>query len=168
MTPLPGRETAPGTRARSRFRPRRRLIAWDEVLDAEAAGDARTALAPDTAVMRWRDFLPDPPGLVAHDVVLTPLTALYLDYRWPDALERVYTYNPPSAGPLHVLGAQGNMWTGFPPARLEAGVDAHVFPRLLAIAELTWTSQDRRDFADFETRRAAHTERLDRLGVARE
>ena len=60
------------------------------------------------------------------------------------------------------------MWTGLQTARSEAGVDTHVFPRLLAIAELTWTPQARREFADFETRRLSHTERLDRLGVIRE
>lgn len=40
----------------------RTLIGWDEVLAAAAHGDARTDLAPASAIMRWRDFAPDPPG----------------------------------------------------------------------------------------------------------
>jgi hypothetical protein len=42
-----------------------------------------------------------------------------------------------------------------------------VFPKLLAIAELTWSAPARRDFVDFESRRARHERRLDLLGVAR-
>jgi len=147
------------------------LLAWDEVRSEEIAGGPDHALSPSTTIMHWRDFLPAPPGLFDRNVVQTPFTALYLDYtRRP--LENVYAYEPVPAGlsaeqQAHVLGAQGNMWTGFPQGRTEERVDLHVFPKLLAIAEMTWSPRERRDFADFERRRDALTTRLDALGVAR-
>jgi hexosaminidase len=57
------------------------------------------------------------------------------------------------------------MWTGFPQQRSLERIDIHVFPKLLAIAELTWSAAERRDFSDFESRRRAHERRLSLLGV---
>ena len=59
------------------------------------------------------------------------------------------------------------MWTGFPQQRSLERIDVHLFPKVLAIAELTWSARARRDFADFESRRSTHERRLDRLGVTR-
>lgn len=147
-------------------------VVWDDVLpSAGAAADARTQLASDALVMHWRDFPVSPDGLHDRDVVEAPFSALYLDYKGTP-LTRTYGFEPVPPGitpeqALRVRGAQGNMWTQFSSSRSQAGLDGHVFPRLLAIAELTWSSREQRDFADFEVRRQAHTVRLDVLGVAR-
>lgn len=147
------------------------LLAWDEVRSEEIAGGERTALSDSVTIMHWRDYLPAPPGLYERDVVQTPFSALYLDYR-RRTLQDVYAYEPVPGGlsaaeAAHVLGAQGNMWTGFPQGRTEERVDLHVFPKLLAIAELTWSPRERRDFADFAGRVERLTPRLDLLGVQR-
>lgn len=151
----------------------RRLVGWDEVLDAQAAGDQRTRLAGDTVVMRWRAILPDPPGLYDRDVVFSPFPQLYFDYRWENGLAGAYAFEPAPealapAQAARVLGVQANMWTGWPGGRTEAGVDLHVFPRLLAVAETGWTPRALRDVADFQRRVAGQAARLDVLGVARE
>lgn len=147
----------------------RTLIGWDEVLDAAAHGDARTELAPATAIMRWRDYAPDPPGLYDRPVVQTPFSALYLDYyRFP--LARAYAFEPApddltAAQRANVLGVQANMWTGYPPQRSEQRVDQYAFPKLAALAEVAWSDPGRRDLADFLARYPALEQRLVALGV---
>jgi hexosaminidase len=147
----------------------RTLIAWDEALEATTHGDDRTLLSAGTALMHWRNFLPDAADLYDHPVVQTPFTALYLDY-YSVPLERTYTYEPVPDGltpaqEANVLGAQGNMWTGFAPQRTEERVDAYVFPRLAALAEIAWSPRDRRDYDDFLARYVEHKRRLEYLGV---
>ena len=135
------------------------LLAWDEVLAAEEAGDAATRLSPSATIMRWRDWMPEPALLFERDVVQTPFTALYLDYL-ATTLERTYTYEPVPDGltpgqEARVLGVQGNMWTGFEVGRSEEAVDRHVFPKLLAVAETGWSARERRDWENFRARLAA-------------
>ncbi len=148
------------------------LIGWDEILEASNHGDQSTRLSDAAAVMHWRDFLQEPPaGLFDRDVVQTPFTSLYFDYLFV-APRKTYEFEPVPDGATpeqarHVLGVQGNMWTGFAPGRSEAGVDRHTFPKLLAVAETGWSAKERRSWDDFATRLPAHEERLDRLGVER-
>ncbi|MEU8650465.1 beta-N-acetylhexosaminidase [Streptomyces sp. NPDC048737] len=155
----------------------RRLIGWDEILEG--------GLAEGAAVSSWRGRAG---GIAAaragHDVVMCPEQQVYLDHRqdggadepvpigYVRGLEDVYRFEPvpPELTPdeaRHVLGAQANVWT----EAMEdaARVDYQVFPRLAAFAEVAWSplpAPERRDFADFERRMAAHYERLDALGVA--
>ena len=63
----------------------------------------------------------------------------------------------------HVLGAQGNLWTEYVPNPKHA--EYMLFPRLSALAEVTWTPRAGRDFADFTRRLAGHFRRLDALDV---
>lgn len=147
----------------------RTLVAWDEALAAATHGDQRSQLAPGSAIMHWRNFLPAPADLYDHPVVQTPFTALYLDY-YSVPLERTYAYEPVPDGltptqEANVLGAQGNMWTGYPAQRTEERVDAYVFPRLAALAELAWSARERREYDDFVARYAVHKRRLEYLGV---
>jgi hexosaminidase len=145
------------------------LIGWDEILDAAAHGTGPTALAPDTVIMRWRNFMPDPAELYDRPVVQTPFSALYLDY-YQFPLARAYAYEPVPAGltaaqEANVLGAQGNMWTGYAAQRSEARIDQYAFPKLAALAELAWSARERRDYDDFLRRYALHERRLEMLGV---
>jgi hexosaminidase len=147
----------------------RRMIAWDEALENEAPDTPSERLSSDAAFMFWRDFMAAPDRLYERDVVLAPFSQLYLDY--PTRLERVYEFDPAPASltaeqAAHVLGAEAAMWTGYPNARTEEGVEKGIFPRLLALAELSWTPQALRDGADFSRRVEGQRRRLDMLGVA--
>jgi hypothetical protein len=62
-----------------------------------------------------------------------------------------------------VLGAQANIWTHI--ARTEVEVDRQVLPRLLALAEVTWTPRARKDWPDFRRRLATQKARLSTMGV---
>jgi len=50
----------------------------------------------------------------------------------------------------HVLGAQGNVWTEY--MTNESKVEYMVLPRIAALAEVLWSTTDKRNFADFEKR----------------
>ena len=152
----------------------RRLVGWDEILEG--------GLAPDATVMSWRGIKG---GIAAarmgHDVVMTPGTHCYLNMKQaPGAdepghagshvvtLEKVYSYEPTPAEltpaeAKHILGAQGNVWTEYIATPKE--VEYMVFPRMCALAEVTWTPAPLRDWNDFLSRLEVHQQRLDAMGV---
>lgn len=152
----------------------RRLIGWDEILEG--------GLAPNAVVMSWRG---EKGGIEAaragHDVVMTPTRYTYFDYyqsretdREPLAiggylpLEDVYSYEPvpreiPPEYAQHVLGAQGQLWTEY--LKTPGQVEYMAFPRLTALAEVTWTPRDRKDYQEFLERLSVHLERLRILDV---
>jgi hexosaminidase len=151
----------------------RRLIGWDEILEG--------GLAPEATVMSWRGVSG---GIAAaqqgHDVIMTPTSAAYFDYSQGDPalepfgaggnlpLERVYAFEPvpPELTPdqaKHILGAQGNVWTEY--IATTDRLEWMVFPRMLAMAEVTWSPASARDWESFIRRLPGALAALDRLGV---
>jgi len=152
----------------------RRLIGWDEILEG--------GLAQNATVMSWRGISG---GIAAakadHDVVMAPTTYTYLDYYQsrdhstePKSiggfipLEAVYGYEPipgeltPSQA-THILGVQGQLWAEYIPNFKH--VEYMAWPRLCAIAEITWSPLKGKDFSDFKKRLGVHLERLKVLDV---
>lgn len=153
----------------------RRIVGWDEILEG--------GLAPNAVVMSWRGERGGIESAKAgHDVVMSPSEYTYFDYyqsrdqaREPQAfprgfvpLETVYGYEPipkdlPAKYAHHVLGTQGQLWSEYMPT--SAQVEYMAFPRLCALAEVTWSPREHRDFADFLGRLRSHLTRLDALDV---
>jgi hexosaminidase len=151
----------------------RRLIGWDEILEG--------GLPPSASVMSWRGEKGAVDAANAgHDVVLSPAPTLYFDSLQSDqgdeppgrlsiqTLADVYKYDPMPAAIApkdrgHVLGAQANAWSEYivTPDQL----DHLLFPRAGAIAEMGWTPQAERDFADFLPRIDAQDRRWRRAGA---
>jgi hexosaminidase len=152
----------------------RRLIGWDEILEG--------GLAPEATVMSWRGTSG---GIAAarqgHDVIMSPNAPLYFDHYQGDArfeplaiggfnpLELVYAYEPvpdslTTAEAAHILGAQANLWTEY--LKTPAAIEYMVWPRALALAELTWSSKEARDWESFQARLPNALKSLGRLGVA--
>ena len=151
----------------------RRMIGWDEILEG--------GLAPNATVMSWRGR---DGGIAAaragHDVVMTPTSHTYLDYYQsrdqaaePLAiggflpLDTVYAFEP-TAGlsaedARHVLGAQGQLWSEYLPNPKQ--VEYMAFPRMAAMAEVTWTPAALRDYGNFTARLEPHLIRLGILDV---
>ena len=151
----------------------RQIIGWDEILEG--------GLAPNATVMSWRGISG---GIAAakqgHNVIMTPTSHCYLDY-YQDIgpaeplaiggflpLEKVYSYEPvpeelTEAEARFILGAQGNVWTEYMPT--EGKVEYMAFPRAIAIAELTWTPKEKKNFDGFAARLARHFARLDAHNV---
>lgn len=139
----------------------KKIIGWDEILEG--------GLAPSATVMSWRG---EEGGIAAanldHDAIMTPGSAgLYLDQYQGDSkiepvtiggystLEKVYNYNPiPDALPVEkhhfIKGAQGNNWSEY--MYTPELVEFRVYPRILALAEITWSPLNRKDYKDFERR----------------
>ncbi|MBI3713897.1 MAG: family 20 glycosylhydrolase [Burkholderiales bacterium] len=152
----------------------KRLIGWDEILEG--------GLAPDATVMSWRG---EEGGIAAakqgHDVIMSPTAWCYFDAgqgakeqeMWQlegnITLEKVYSYDPSpkelSREQRHFIrGVQANVWTEYLPTPEK--IEYMVFPRLLAMAEVAWSVQSQRDFAQFEQRLSPHYARLSRQGIA--
>jgi hexosaminidase len=154
----------------------RRLVAWDEVVEADAPDD--------TLVMAWRSTAYGVAAVRAgYDVVMSPSEYVYLDHRQSTNEDEPVTF-PASSLPLitvfefeptplelrtdrrpehgSVLGGQANLWTEYVPTPTHAEYMA--FPRVCAFAEAVWRPALRpgesRDFADFHARLSRHTERL--------
>jgi len=152
----------------------RRLVGWDEILEG--------GLAPNAVVMSWRGTAG---GIAAaranHDVVMTPGSHTYFDQfqskntaAEPLAIggflpiDTVYSYEPVPADlepefASHILGAQAQVWTEY--IEGPKSVEYMAFPREAALAEVLWTSPDRKDFASFSARLTQHLARLSALDV---
>jgi hexosaminidase len=151
----------------------RRLIGWDETLEG--------GLAPEATVMSWRGV---EGGIEAarqgHDVIMTPANRTYLDYYQgnPAAeplaiggfvpLDSVYAFEPVPGNltpeqAAHVIGAQGNLWTEYIPT--PALAEYMILPRMLALAEVLWSTREARSWDRFTARLAPQFARLDALNV---
>ena len=151
----------------------RRIIGWDEILEG--------GLAPNATVMSWRG---EAGGIAAakekHDVIMTPNTYLYLDYYQGNPateplniggflpLQTVYNYEPlpPSLTDNeqgYIKGVQANLWTEYlPTGQL---VDYMLWPRALAVAEITWSPAAEKSYDKFLERLPAQLAHMDKTGV---
>ena len=150
----------------------RTLIGWSEIRNG--------GLASSAVVMDWIGGGVEA-ATAGHDVIMTPTDHCYFDYYQstdhsiePRAiggfqpLNHVYTFEPvpaklpPEAAP-HVLGGQANIWTEYIASFKH--VEYMAFPRLCALAEVTWSPRESRDWDDFMRRIEIHARRLDELGI---
>ncbi|MCW5898386.1 MAG: family 20 glycosylhydrolase [Flavobacteriales bacterium] len=151
----------------------RKIIGWDEILEG--------GLAPNAAVMSWRGT---EGGIAAaragHHAVMSPGSHCYFDHYQGDpanervaiggytTVQKVYGYEPIPAElkpgeQRYILGAQGNVWTEY--ILSPEHVEYMAVPRMLALAEVLWTPEEKRDEADFLRRLEAEFPRLDDLDV---
>jgi len=151
----------------------RKIIGWDEILEG--------GLAPTATVMSWRGT---EGGIAAanagHDAIMTPGSHCYFDHYQSDpgtepvaiggltTLERAYSYEPIPEGlsavaAKHIIGAQGNVWTEYMPKSEQ--VEYMAFPRACAMAEVVWSSKEKRSWTDFSRRIQPHFSRLDASGL---
>jgi hexosaminidase len=151
----------------------KQIIGWDEILEG--------GLAPNAAVMSWRGTKGGIEAAKAkHNVVMTPTDFCYLDYGQGDPnneplniggylpLSKVYSYNPmpqelTADEQKYILGVQGNVWTEY--LKKPENVEYSAFPRMTALAEVAWTQQDAKNYADFTNRLNLGFERLDKQNV---
>jgi hexosaminidase len=137
----------------------RRPVGWDEIL--------RPGLDKKALVMSWHGTRGAYAAARGNDTILTPWPTLYLDNRQSSlptevpgrldivSLEDVYQFNPrdPSlseAARRHVLGVQANAWTEH--MQTDSRVQWMTWPRAAAVAELGWSTPERRHWPDFVQR----------------
>jgi hexosaminidase len=151
----------------------RKIIGWDEILEG--------GLAPNATVMSWRGT----EGAIEaakqkHNVIMTPTSHCYFDYYQSDneneplaiggylPLEKVYGFNPIPEGltakeSQYILGAQGNIWTEY--MQTENQVEYMAFPRMIAMSEVVWSTQNNKNYEDFVSRLEQFHKRLDILDI---
>jgi len=152
----------------------KQIIGWDEILEG--------GLAPNAAVMSWRG---EKGGIEAanqnHFVVMTPGNYCYFDHyqskkkkKEPLAIggytpvKEVYNYNPvpkelSKDKEKYILGAQGNVWTEY--ISTTDYVEYMILPRMTALSEVLWTSQENKNWSDFKKRMGTFKKRYDALGL---
>lgn len=156
----------------------RRPIAWDETAEAGAG--------PDVLIEWWRKDRPDVLDAATrsgHDVVLSPVDELYLDYPqalgepgapWegndngPTSAAKILSWEPVPARytpdeARHIRGVEAALWTEF--IRTERYMQFMLYPRLFAVADVAWRPAGRREPSDFESRVRAHLDRLEAAGM---
>ena len=146
------------------------IVGWDEILDGGAPSDA--------VVMVWRDFDIAAQAIrKGHRVIVAPVQAAYLDYYPSDdpeeplhihgriTFEEIAGFEPVPEGAdeTAVLGVQAQLWTEY--IRDSRRAEYNLFPRLVASADLAWSSADVRRAHPVAERLPAHVKRLDALGV---
>ncbi|MCK6066641.1 MULTISPECIES: beta-N-acetylhexosaminidase [Microbacterium] len=124
-------------------------IAWHEAAAVEP-------LPAGLVAQYWGFVTPSPSTTAARasSVILSPSDAAYLDMKpdadfplglmWadgPTSVQRAYEWEPagllPGVEPGDILGVEAPLWTET--VRTPADIDALVFPRLAAVAEIGWS-----------------------------
>ena len=137
----------------------RKIIGWDEILEGK--------LAKGATVMSWRGAKGGiKAAKMGYDVIMTPNTYMYFDYRQSDSvdvepiaigksvlpIEKVYSCEPyeniPEEAQHHILGVQANLWTEYiaTPEHLEY----MLLPRMSALSEVQWCQPENKDFERFK------------------
>jgi hexosaminidase len=116
-------------------------------------------------------------------VVMTPNSSCYYNYYqystnlWsiePPGqggnlpLSTAYSFEPIPSGlgsafTNYIFGAQANLWSEYFPTTLN--LQFRAYPRLCAMAELTWTAAIQKNYTNFLQRVTSHELRLEQLGI---
>lgn len=154
----------------------RKPIGWNDIL-------AGPALTKETAIMSWLGADAITKAVKnGHKAVATPTYPLYFDicqdnrddgtmcdlnYGVIIPLKAVYEYDPAEGlseeESKYLLGVQANMWPAVPQEVKDINVQN--FPRLLAVAEIGWSSEKDKNFENFDKRVEESKKRLDLLKV---
>ena len=100
---------------------------------------------------------------------MTPTSYSYFDYTNEKiSTQKVYSTNPVPQGMTEenssrVLGVQANFWSHLD--RTPPRIDRQLFPRLLAMSEIGWTHNDKKDWNDFKERLQSKLQSLDIMGI---
>jgi len=151
----------------------KKIIGWDEILQG--------GLAPNATVMSWSGI---EGGIQAaksgHKAIMTPSSSNYFDHYQgnPETeplafggdtrLEKVYRYHPipeelNAEEAKYIWGTQGNLWTEY--ITSFKGVEYMIFPRMMALSEVSWGSAKPEEYTDFKKRVKKHFTILDQENI---
>lgn len=125
----------------------KKIIGWDEILEG--------GLAPGAIVQSWRNFQGAiDAAKLGHYVVCSPASHTYLNSDAEDLDLRIaYSFEPipdelSADEKKYILGGEANLWTEHAP---QETVDSKLFPRILALAEVFWSSPEK-NYDEFYSR----------------
>ncbi len=139
----------------------KKLIGWDEIIEG--------GLVEGATVQSWRGM----EGAIeavqhGNNTIVSPTSHAYFDYDLKSIdMAKVYTFEPVPEGvneaeAARVLGGECNMWSERAP---QETVDSKVFPRILAMSEVLWSNESKRNYTNFHERVQYHYQRLEAMGV---
>ena len=144
------------------------LVAWEEA--------SKGTLRPQGLLQFWNDNYDIQSALDnGNHLILSPCSYTYLDHGNYEGQPDTYTWCAPKGIPLErvyalvpenydqVVGVEGPMWSE--KVDSDAVADNRKWPRLIAIAEVSWTEQPHRDYDSFVRRLSPLQAHLDALGV---
>ena len=160
------------------------MMGWSEIMNG--------GLVTNAALMDWKNGADSRAMQAATNrqpVVMCPSATLYINkYEtgtgsygegviWSNeppaqpglvTLPAVYAFEPipsglPPAFTNYILGAQGNSWTEFIPSL--QNMEFRIYPRLSAIAEVSWTQPSLKNWTGFTNRLTTHKQRLECAGI---
>lgn len=124
------------------------MIAWDDALEG--------GVNPDVNIMYWRDWVGGVPEKTIENgnrIIFTPGTPLYFS-REDSAMYAIYHLADfkriPEKSKSNILGVQANIWTERIPSERRANY--LIYPRLFALAEISWTPDERHNWESFKVR----------------
>lgn len=137
------------------------VVVWDDALEG--------GISKDINVMYWRDWkatIPFESVAAGHETIFCPGTPLYFSRRDSASYD---IYHLRSFQELTVQnknlikGAQANVWAEQIGNSNWANI--LIWPRMLALAELTWTPFEQRNWEDFKRRAALQRTYLQGVGI---
>jgi hexosaminidase len=152
-----------------------KVAGWDEISNFDISKD-------HSIVFYWRSIRPHMlQKAIDNDypLVLCPNRVFYLDYKqdsthvrsWQkhvNSLSTIYNFSPYSLpvsykNDTNILGIQGNIWTEI--IASEERLDFMTFPRITAVAETSWNSDENKNLEKFEKRVEKHLDLYRDAGI---
>jgi hexosaminidase len=146
----------------------KRLIGWNEILKTETDSQK---IDKNAIVQYWtpyRDKRAENEFKNGRDIIMSKHQAFYFDMPYAlRPLKNTYNFNPKHFGIVNegksILGVEGTAWTEWI-ANVKR-LNFQLFPRVLALAENAWTSDELLNYNDFLLRAKANLTVLDAKGI---
>ena len=137
-------------------------IAWDEALEG--------GISPGINIMYWRTWVASVPEKAVangNKVIVAQGDPLYFS-GGRASLYNLYHFDVvrktiPEDKAYLIQGAHASIWTEIVPSEKRA--DTHIFPRIIALAEVVWSPKSVHDWNSFKYRLNSQLPRLDNLGI---
>ena len=130
----------------------RSMIGWNEILDGQDVMDKE--IIAQWWVHRKGDKNEKQWMASGGKVLLSICNFIYMDHSYGmRPLAKTYSFSSSKVGITddgNIIGMEIPQWTEY--IRDEEKLDIVTYPRLLTFAEVCWTAEDRKDYADFENR----------------
>lgn len=150
----------------------KRVVGWGEVAQAH--------LVPGTLVQPWHAGNDPAPALAqGAKLILSPSSRIYLDIKYNEDTELglnwagyvnthiAYDWDPatflPGVPEESILGVEAPLWTET--IQTLADIEYMIFPRLVGLAEIGWSPENRRSWAAYRLRLAEHAPRFQAFGI---
>lgn len=150
----------------------KKVLGWDDISAAN--------LEPDAVVQHWAKKENALKAVVQNaKVLMTPATKTYLDMQYDSTtplglhwaayieLDSAYIWDPATMiegiTESQIIGIEAPLWTETVTNLNE--IEYMAFPRLIGHAEIGWSPQTGRKWAEYKVRLAKHEERLTEMGI---